>query len=599
MLRIELLGSPAVHRGSGDAPGPRDRKTWGLLAFLLLADAPPSRQRLAELLFPEANDPLAGVRWNLAQLRRLLGDDARAEGDPVRLQLPDAATVDVEVLTRGRWSEALTLPLERELLEGMAFGSAPAFELWLTGARRRVRATSASVLHEATLATLARDPGAAVGIAQRLVDVDPFDENHHAAVVRALATAGRAAEASAHVDDATAFLERELGVVPSPGLRDALAVAPAPSAWTVTPASVRARLEAGQAATAAGSWTDGIEHLRGALGDARHLADAELLARCLVALGSALVHAARGHDEEAAASLHEGGAVAEANGHDAVAATAWRELAWIEVLRARHDRADRWLDRARAAAGEDPLERAWTRLIAGVAQTDLGDHARAEDELRGAVDVAEAAGLPGPAAFARSFLGRLHLLRGELDEAEDVLRRSVDGARAMGWTSMVPWPEALLAEVLLRRGDTAGATDLFEHAFTMGRQIGDPCWESMGARGLGLVAIRSGDLDRGVELLEQAPRTCRRLPDSYVWIEAYALEALCDVAVEHDLPSASRWIAELEGLASRSGFRELSTLALHHRARRHEAGAAEAARATAEALANAELLRRLGGAAAP
>lgn len=160
-------------------------------------------------------------------------------------------------------------------------------------------------------------------------------------------------------------------------------------------------------------------------------------------------------------------------------------------------------------------------------------------------------------------------------------------------TSFLPWPEALLAEVQLQRGDLAAATEMSEHAFTMGRKLSGPCWESMGARGRGLVAIRSGDLDRGIALLAQTPVMCRRLPDSYLWIEAYGLEAMCDVAVENGLPSASRWIAELERLATRGGFKELASLALYHRARRHEPGAAEAASATADGIDNDALKRRV------
>lgn len=110
--------------------------------------------------------------------------------------------------------------------------------------------------------------------------------------------------------------------------------------------------------------------------------------------------------------------------------------------------------------------------------------------------------------------------------AADVLNRSIQQARAAAWTSLVPWPESLLAEVELRRGDLARAEELAEHAFAMGRQMGDPCWESMGARGLGLVAERRGDIERALPMLEDAPRFCRRLPDAYLWVEAYGRASL-------------------------------------------------------------------------
>ena len=56
-LAIHLLGRPRVERGGVAVPAPRGHKAWGVLAYLLLADRPPSRDELASLLFAEADDP--------------------------------------------------------------------------------------------------------------------------------------------------------------------------------------------------------------------------------------------------------------------------------------------------------------------------------------------------------------------------------------------------------------------------------------------------------------------------------------------------------------------------------------------------------------
>lgn len=595
LLSVQLLGAPVVRVGDSEAPPPPDRKTWGALTYLLLSEHPPSRQRLAELLFPEVGDPLAAVRWALASVRRLLGSEVAVAGDPVEVRCPAGMLVDVEVLTRGRWSEAVNLPnLERELLEGVWFGALPAFELWLMGERRRLGAASAAVLREAAVATLARDPDRAVGYAERLVAVDPLDENHHVVLVRALVSAGRTAEAGRRVESCVSLFASQLQAVPTGALRDALATRSREPAGVVTPAATRARLDAAEAAVAAGSWAEGTDLFRRAVIDSRRLHSPTLRARCLVGLGSALVHAARGHDEEGAASLHEGGELAEQEGELSLAATAWRELAWVELLRARYHRVWRWLERAATAAGADPTELAWINLISGAAGTDLGDYPAALRDLVEAVQVADRAGLPAPAALARSFLGRLHLLRGDLDRAADELRHSIDQVRQVAWMSLLPWPESLLAEVELRRGDLTAAEEMFEHAFAMGRQLGDPCWESMGARGVGLVSALRGDLDAALPMLQDAPRFCRRLPDSYLWVEAYSLDALCATAVAHALPSAPRWIEELDRLAGRAGFRELAVRALVHRARLGDPAALSAARAAADGIDNPVLLAEVG-----
>lgn len=593
MLTIELLGRPAVRVDGVDQDAPRDRKTWALLTYLVLVEAAPSRQRLAELLFPNASDPLAAVRWNLTQVRHLLGGDVRLGGDPVQVALPPDAVLDVDVLLRDGWSDTAPLPTGQELLEGLTFDSAPAFELWLTGRRRHLLASAAAVLHEEARANLARDPRTAVRLAERLVDIAPQDENCHVLLVRALVSCGRMPEAAQRAVECAAFLERELGVQPSGALRDALAGPAALPIWPPTSVSVLAQMDSGAAAVTAGSWATGIDHLRQAVANARQLTDERLRARSLVALGAALVHAGRGQDEEGAASLHEGGTLAESCRELPVAATAWRELAWVEFLRGHHSQVRLWLTRATTAAGQDAAEQAWITLISGASRTDMGAYAEAEQDLLDAVAGADGAGLIAPAAFARSFLGRLHLLRGELDEAEYALRVSIEQALAIGWTSMVPWPRALLADVGLRRGDLDAAGEMFEYAFTMGRQLGDPCWESVGARGLGLVAISRGDVEPGVRMLEQAPALCRRLPDSYLWIEAYGMEAMCAVAVDQHLPEAGRWIAELETLAAGAGYLELGVLALYYRARLGELGAAQAARAAADQIDNPALRQRI------
>ena len=128
-LSIHLLGPPRLEREGNAVEAPRGHKTWGLLAYLVLARVPPSRERMASLLFPEADDPLGALRWTLSALRRSLGAHAELGGDPVRLELPPGTFVDVEALSRGSWSEAIALPgLGHELLDGLVFRSSPGFD---------------------------------------------------------------------------------------------------------------------------------------------------------------------------------------------------------------------------------------------------------------------------------------------------------------------------------------------------------------------------------------------------------------------------------------------------------------------------------------
>ena len=356
-------------------------------------------------------------------------------------------------------------------------------------------------------------------------------------------------------------------------------------------------IETGMAAVDAGAPEAGVARLRGAVASARQQDDPRLLARSLVGLGQALVHSARGTDEEGAATLHEGSELAERIGERRLAATGWRETGWIQFLRGRYDRAEATLARAAQLADGDEEELAWIEVILGTCRSDVGDYASAGRLLRSAAARGEKLQHPEALGFAWSMHAKLHVLRDELDEAAVLLDQALELVDARRLTSFRSWPESFRAEVDLRNGNVDAAEDAFEHAFALGCAIGDPCWESIAARGRGLVAVERGEVDRGLELLIEAPRLCRRLPDTYLWIEAYGLDALCGVAVEHGDASAERWIGELEAIAARRGLRDLLVRANVHRARLGEHGALETARSLATQVDNPALDELIAAAA--
>jgi DNA-binding SARP family transcriptional activator len=598
-LSIYLLGPPRLERGEIPVDAPRGQKAWGLLAYLLRTQLPPSRERLASLLFPEADDPLGTLRWTLSALRHRLGEDAEVGGDPLRLGLPPGTFVDVDVLSRGSWMEAVALPgLGHELLDGLVFRSSPGFELWLESERRHVAGETSAVLHQAALALLGRgEVERAAHYASELVRLNPYEENAHVLLVRCLRAAGDQQGAAHHVESCTELFRRELGIDPTSALRAAAAGTEGPVEARVSGrAAVLAQVEAGEAALAAGAVEAGVQRMRGAVAAARNVDDRGLLARALVSLGGALVHSARGTDEEGAAALYEGTTVAEQVGRNDVAATGWREISWVEFLRAHYERAEESLTRtAELAAGRNE-ELAWVDLIHGACRHDVGDHAAAGELLPSAVERARQLPSGQPLAQALTMLGRYHLLRGETEDALHLLDQALGEVAARGMTAFAPWPESFRGELDLVLGDLDMAEARFEHAFALGCQVGDACWESIALRGLGLVAAARGDIARALDLLVDAPKLCRRLPDTYLWIEAYGLDALCAVAVEHRAEAAVRWIDELEAMAARRGIRELVLRATVYRARLGEPGALDAARTLAAQIDNPALDELLGSA---
>ena len=156
-IEARLLGPPLVVRDGVVYAAPRGKKVWALFAYLALSEQPPTRQHLADLLFPDAEDPASALRWNLSELRRLLGGpDTVGSGTTVGLRLPIDTTIDVHVLQAGTSAEAVALPgLGRELLEGVRVEASPGFAAWLLGERRRLQSIGGAVLREGALRAIA------------------------------------------------------------------------------------------------------------------------------------------------------------------------------------------------------------------------------------------------------------------------------------------------------------------------------------------------------------------------------------------------------------------------------------------------------------
>ena len=596
-LAVHLLGPPRLERDGEPVAGPRGHKAWGLVAYLILSRVrTPSREHLAELFFTDADDPLGSLRWNLAQLRRTLGPATLARGS-TQLALPPGTFVDVNALTRGTPQEAVAIPgLGSELLEGMEFRNSPAFETWLLNERRRLLGAAEAAIHDAALDRLAAgEAGPAVRHAARLVELNPYDENFQELLVRSYSEAGDPEAANRQVSACVELFRAELGRDPGAAVfraAEARPPAPVPAAGAAGKQTARACLEAGRSAINAGSFDSGIRSLARAAAEAKACGAHALEAESWLALGTALVHAARGRDEEGADALLRAASLAEKDGVGDLAAAAHRELAYVDILQARYARCAQRLERAGALADSDE-ERAGVEAMLGIAAADTGAHERALAHLWRSVDLAERAGSRQQASFSLSFLGRSHFLREELDEARVVLERSLALARETKWVAFEPWPESWLAEADLAGGELPAGRERFEHAWALASELGDPCWEGAAGQGLGRIACLDGQVPAGLRLLEEARRRAGSFADAYVWVEAYALAELASAAVAAEHRRARDWVEDLTSLAARTGMRELAVRAYLMRADLGDRSALDSAAILVAEVENPALRRRI------
>ncbi|MGY1744238.1 BTAD domain-containing putative transcriptional regulator [Blastococcus sp. SYSU D00695] len=588
-LVVQLLGPPRLELPGGAAYRFRSRKSWATLAYLLLADRPPPRARLAELLFAGADDPLGALRWSLAEIRRGLGPGGCVAGDPVVVDPGPGATVDAVVVTAGAWQDAVGLPgLGGELLEGVDVRAAPAFDAWLLAERQRLTAASESVLHEAALASASAGRlDVALAHARRAADLAPLDEEHQALVVRLYRQAGQDAAAERSAAAFARALRAELGVAPGPALAAALARpradrdAGAGAPRAPDDEAIGAVVEAGAAAVAAGAVDAGLASLRTGVRLADRSGSPPGRTRARLVLAEALVHTLRGLDDEGLGLLHEAERIAAAAGDGSAAAAARAELGYVDFLRARYSRATRWLTRA-LEAGPAPAVAAMATTYLGAVESDRGDYPRAARLLTAAQRLSREAGDPRREAYALAMRGRVDLLRGDLGSAASRLAAAADLAASAGWLSFLPWPQALLGEVHLTAGEPARAARVLQPAFARACELGDPCWEGLAARGLALVAEAAGDPGRAFAVLADARARGTRYADSYAWLDVHVLDALCTLGRRHAHPDTGRWVTAMRTRASRTGMRDLAVRALLHGAALGRPGDAAAAALLAE-----------------
>lgn len=222
-----LLETPAVRVEDRLSPLALRPKTLALITYLALTEGEAARHEVARLLFPDAEAPLAALRWHLNHLRStapaFIAGSLRASRNHVMLRAP----TDVALFRRSaaHLSEfpdtpeaATTLALYRgDLVSSLSVSASPDFDNWLyveqESLRRRFRQAAMAFARW----SLAHDRAAdALEPLSRLVSVDPYFEDGHVLLIHAYEALGQTNRAAAAYDRYQRIVRQELAAEPQP-----------------------------------------------------------------------------------------------------------------------------------------------------------------------------------------------------------------------------------------------------------------------------------------------------------------------------------------------------------------------------------------------
>ena len=223
-------------------------KSKAILAYLASnPGAPVTRDRLADLCWSRSGPEQArqSLRQALLSLRTALAEvpDATLHSQGEMVQL-DGVVTDIQRLSTITQSTALNdLSAAATLYRGAFLDDlpeiGPPFEEWRLAERTKWHEIACRTLLQLGEAHLASKRHAdAIATAQRAVALDPLREDLHRLLIKALAAAGRRAEALREYDELSDLLRRELKVAPDAETRqlvEALREAPLPKSRDVEP----------------------------------------------------------------------------------------------------------------------------------------------------------------------------------------------------------------------------------------------------------------------------------------------------------------------------------------------------------------------------
>lgn len=238
--RVQLCGTFAVElRGCRVEQALRGRQGRLLFAYLVLVRGQTvSRDVLIDALWGDEPPPAAGTALNalISKVRASVEPGTITGRTHLGLVLPEPVIVDVEMamaavhaaesaISRGDWRAAWAPALSAHFVARRGFlpeADAAWSEVW----RRRLAEVDLRALECYATACLemgGTELAGAERAARHLIEQAPLRETAHLLLMRTLVARGNLAEALAQYERLRVLLRDELGVSPSPALREAWA----------------------------------------------------------------------------------------------------------------------------------------------------------------------------------------------------------------------------------------------------------------------------------------------------------------------------------------------------------------------------------------
>ncbi len=229
-LELSLLGTIVITQNGEPISGNVSAKSQALLCYLAVMGRPYSREKLAGLFWGDKPEPKAkaNLRKSLSDLRQSFGDALIITRQTVAFDRDSAYWLDVEAFESAlaeddAASEKLD-PLREavelyrgEFLEGFSVRQAVGFEEWVLSERERLRQLTIQALHRLSVACTARGEYAdGIEYTNRLLALEPWQEEAHRQLMTLLARSGQPSAALAQYETCRRILAEELGVEPLP-----------------------------------------------------------------------------------------------------------------------------------------------------------------------------------------------------------------------------------------------------------------------------------------------------------------------------------------------------------------------------------------------